>query len=294
MKLDIFPSLNLPVIYVCQPYGGMDPQQMEGLLAYDYEYHFLYITIPQIQDQALNRVRPMFASIPGVSAPPPFGGNQRTIVIRTDNNRLKGYNVSSAGVVNALSQGNTISPSGNLRIGEQMPLVPVNTMVVNPKDLGDIPVKMNPRVYLRDVAPVIEDAADIPTGYALVNGRRAVYILATKRAEASTVAVVNAIRENLPRMQAQLPSDIKVSFEFDQSIYVTSAVRGVGPGAGLGALLMGLAVVVFLRDWRSVIVVVLHIPLALVGSLLALSLTGQTLNRMTLGGLALAVGILGR
>src|SRR5262249_38121902 len=130
------------------------------------------------------------------------------------------------------------------------------------------------------------------SGYALVNGKRAVYILATRRADASTLSVVNAIKANLPKMQAVLPRDIKVSFEFDQSPYVTGAIQNVALEALLGALLTGLMVFLFLRDWRSVIVVVLNIPLALVGSLVALGLTGQTVNLMTLGGLALAVGIL--
>jgi multidrug efflux pump subunit AcrB len=372
MKIDIFPSLNLPVVYVCQPYGGMDPTQMEGLIANYYEYHFLYIggihhvesrnvqgvslmklffhpgtdmaqamaetvgyvnrsrafmppgtvppfimrfdtgsvpvgylvlssntkTIGQIQDQALFRVRPMFAAIPGVSAPPPFGGNQRTIVIRADPGRLRALNLSADDLVKAVAEGNAISPSGAVRIQERMPLVPVNTMAVSMKDFGDIPVK--PGVYVRDVVvrheltgePLIEDASDIPTGYALVNGKRAVYILATKRAEASTLDVVNNIKSNLPKMQAMLPEDIKVSFEFDQSPYVTNAMQGVGMEALLGAGLTGLMVLVFLRDWRSVLIVVLNIPLALLASLVGLWLCGQTVNLMTLGGLALAVGIL--
>ena len=372
MKKDIFPPLNLPVIYVAQPYGGMDPQQMEGLIANYYEYHFLYIggihhvesrnvqgvslmklyfhpdtdmaqamaetvgyvnrsrafmppgtvqpfimrfdtgsvpvgylvlssetkTIGQIQDQALFRVRPMFAAIPGVSAPPPFGGSARTIVIRADPDRLRALNVSADDVVQALSAGNAISPSGAIRTQERMPLVPVNTMAATPKDFGEIPLK--PGVFLRDVVdrnpatgdPLIEDATDVPTGYALVNGKRAVYILATKKADASTLEVIDNIKTNLPKMQEVLPDDIKVSFEFDQSRYVTNSLWGVGIEAALGALLTGLMVLVFLRDWRSVIVVVLNIPLAILASLVALWLTGQSINLMTLGGLALAVGIL--
>lgn len=372
MKVDIFPALNLPVIYVCQPYGGMDPQQMEGMIANYYEYHFLYIggihhvesknvqgislmklyfhpgtdmaqalaetvgyvnrsrafmppgTVPPfimrfdtgsvpvgylvlssdtkpvsyIQDQALFKIRPMFASIPGVSAPPPFGGNQRTIVVRADPNRLKAYNISGNDVANAVAAGSNIAPSGNIREDVRMPLVPVNSLAVTMKEFGSIPVK--PGVFLRDVVvrnpiteePLIEDASDIPTGYALVNGRRAVYILATKRADASTVDVVNGIRENLPKMQEALPPDIKVSFELDQSPLVTSSVRTVGLEAILGAILTGLMVLLFLKDWRSVIVVVLNIPLALIAALSALWLSGQSINLMTLGGLALAVGIL--
>jgi multidrug efflux pump subunit AcrB len=365
MKVDIFPQLNLPVVYVAQPYGGMDPGQMEGLLTNYYEYHFLYIsgihhvesrniqgaalmkltfhegtdmaqamaetigyvnrarafmppgtvppfvmrfdtgsvpvgylvlssktrTIGEIQDQALFKVRPMFASLPGVSAPPPFGGNQRTIVVRTDPDRLRSYNISPEEVIQALTSGNTVSPSGNIRVKDQMPIVTANAMVVNPQDLGRIPLRPGSDVYLRDLA-VIEDSTDIPTGYALVNGSRAVYILVTKRADASTLSVVNAVKANLPNMQAAIPADINVSFEFDQSPYVTRSIWGVGTEGLLGAALTGLMVFLFLRDWRSVIVVVLNIPLALLGSIVALWLTGQTVNLMTLGGLALAVGIL--
>ena len=374
MKVDIFPPLNLPVIYVCQPYGGMDPQQMEGLIANYYEYHFLYIngihhveskntqgvslmklyfhpgtdmaqamaetvgyvnrsrafmppgtvnpfimrfdtgsvpvgylvlssdnpdrTIADIQDKALFRVRPMFAAIEGVSAPPPFGGSQRTVVVQTDPKQLSSHKISADQVVQALTAGNTIAPSGQLRDPTRMPLVPTNAMVVQPEELGAIKVKQD--VFLRDLClrdpltdkPLIKDSSDVSTGYALVNGKRAVYILVTKRANASTLDVVNNVRANLPAMQAVLPDDIKVSFEFDQSPYVTNSMKGVAFEGLLAAGLVGLMVLVFLRDWRSVVVVVLNIPLALVAALVALWLTGQSVNLMTLGGLALAVGIL--
>jgi multidrug efflux pump subunit AcrB len=372
MKVDIFPAMNLPVIYVAQPYGGMDPQQMEGLIANYYEYHFLYIngihhvesknvqgvslmklyfhpgtdmaqamaetvgyvnrsrafmppgtvnpfimrfdtgsvpvgylvlksdtkTIGQIQDQALFKVRPMFAAIEGVSAPPPFGGAQRTVVVRADPDRLRAYGLSADNVVLSLTGGNTIAPSGNIRTTTTMPLVPTNAMVVQPAELGYIELK--PGVYLRDICrrdpvtekPLIEDATDIPTGYALVNGKRAVYILVTKRANASTLDVVNNVKKNLPEMQRQLPDDIRVSFEFDQSPYVTNSIQGVAFEGLIAAGLVGLMVLLFLRDWRSVIVVVLNIPFALIAALVALWLTDQSINLMTLGGLALAVGIL--
>ena len=367
MAIDVFPNLNLPVIYVAQPYGGMDPAQMEGLLTNYYEYHFLYISgihhvesrnvqgmavmklffhpgtnmaqamaetigyvtrsrafmppgtvspfitrfdagsvpvgylvlssetksIGEIQDQALFKVRPMFAGLPGVSAPPPFGGNQRTVVVRADPERLRSYALSPDELITALTNGNTISPSGNVRIGKFMAIVPINTLVRDVKELETIPIRVgaNPSVYLRDVATV-QDASDIPAGYALVNGRRAVYILVTKRADASTLSVVQNVKEALPKMQAVLPQDIRVSFEFDQSPTVTNAVRSLATEGALGAALIGLMVLVFLRDWRSAIVVVLNIPLAIAGALVALWLTGQTINLMTLGGLALAIGIL--
>src|SRR5208282_538630 len=144
---------------------------------------------------------------------------------------------------------------------------------------------------IRDVATV-QDATDIPAGYAIVNGRRAVYILVTKRADASTLSVVNSVKEALPDMQAVLPPDIHVSYEFDQSPYVTRAIWGVVSEGALGAMLVGLMILLFLHDWRSTIVVLLNIPLALMAAVVALWLTGQTINLMTLGGLALAIGIL--
>jgi multidrug efflux pump subunit AcrB len=370
MPIDIFPDLNTPVIYVAQPYGGLDPQQMEGFITNYYEYHFLYITgidhveskniqsvalmklyfhpgtnmaqamaetvayvnrsrsfmptgtvppfimrfdagsvpvgylvfstdnpnitIEQIQDAALFRVRPMFASLPGVSAPPPFGGNQRTIVIRADPERLKAYHLSPDEVVAAIAKGNVITPAGNVAINGKGPMVPVNTVVgANIKDLEKIPVRLgtDPTVYVGDIGYVV-DAADVPTGYGLVKGERSVYILVTKRADASTLSVVNEVKAKLPNMRAVAGQDIKVEFVFDQSPYVTRAIQGVGFEALLGAFLTGLMVFLFLRDWRSVIVVVLNIPFALLGAIVALWLTGQSINLMTLGGLALAVGIL--
>lgn len=367
MPVDIFPALNLPVIYVCQPYGGMDPAQMEGLITNYYEYHFLYIsgihhvesksvqgnalmklffhpgtnmsqamaetinyvnrsrafmppgtvspfvmrfdtgsvpvgylvlssetkTISEIQDQALFKVRPLFAALPGVSAPPPFGGSSRTVVVRVDPDRLRAYGISPDDVVTALTSGNTVSPSGNLHIGDRYPIVPTNAMAKEPRELGSIPIRTGaaPTVYLRDLG-TIEDAADIATGYALVNGRRAVYILATKRADASTISVIDEIKRALPNMQKELPPDIKVSFEFDQSPYVTRAIQSLFVEGTLGAILTGLMVLLFLRDWRSAVVVVLNIPLAIMAAIVGLWLCGQTINLMTLGGLALSVGIL--
>jgi multidrug efflux pump subunit AcrB len=367
MSVDIFPALNLPVIYVCQPYGGMDPAQMEGLITNYYEYHFLYIggihhvesknvqgvaimklefhpgtnmpqamaetisyvnrsrafmppgtvppfvmrfdtgsvpvgylvlssetrTIGEIQDLSLFRIRPMFASLPGVSAPPPFGGSQRTVVIQVDPDRLRAYQVSPEDVLKALASGNTISPSGNIQIGDQYPIVPTNALVKQVDELGNVVVRSEHGrvVYMRDLGKT-EDTHDLTTGYALFNGRRAIYILANKRAEASTLSVVKSIKAALPDMQKALPDDIKVSFEFDQSPIVIDAIRGLLTEGALGAILTGLMVLIFLHDWRSAIVVVVNIPLAIAAAVIGLWLTGHTINVMTLSGLALAVGIL--
>mgnify|MGYP005811317113 CR=1 FL=1 len=364
---DIFPGLNTPTIYVAQPYGGMDPAQMEGYLTYYYEYHFLYITgiehvesksiqgnaliklqfypgtdmaqamaetvsyvnrarafmppgtvppfvtrfdagsvpvgnlvftsstrtVGEMQDAALNMVRPLFATLPGVSAPPPFGGSARTILINASPERLRAYNVSPDELVTALTTANTITPSGNLAIGDLYPMVPLNSIVRNIKDLESVPVRAGayPAIYVRDLATVT-DGSDLVTSYALVNGRRTVYIPVTKRADASTLTVVNLVKANLGKFQAAVPDDIQVTYEFDQSGYVTRAIRSLVTEGALGAFLTGLMVLLFLRDWRSALIVVLNIPVALLGAVLALSLTGQTINLMTLGGLALAIGIL--
>src|SRR5690349_8118779 len=299
MPRDIFPSLNVPTIYVAQPYGGVDPAQMEGYLTYYYEYHFLYITgiehvesksiqraalvklqfhpqtdmsqamsetvayvnrarafmppgtvppfvmrfdagsvpvgnlvfssgtrsVGEMQDLALNRVRPLFATLPGVSAPPPFGGSARSIVVDLKPDRLRACNMSPDEVVAAIAAANTISPSGNMALGGKYPMVPLNSVVKNIKDLEGVPIRTGtyPAIFVRDVAQVI-DGSDIVTCYALVNGRRTVYIPVTKRADASTLSVVNLVKRNIPKFQSVLPDDVKVSYEFDQSPYVTREI----------------------------------------------------------------------
>ena len=250
-------------------------------------------SVAELQDAALFRVRPLFATLSGVSAPPPFGSSQRTIIVRADPEKLRAYNMSPDELVRALGAGNIISPSGNVPLGDLWPMVPVNSVVSNIKELNNIPIRSRgtQTIFLRDVGSV-EDAADIQTGYALVDGRRTVYIPVTKRADASTLAVVGLVKQNLPRFQSVLPDDITVSYQFDQSPYVTRAIGGLLFEGGLGAVLTGLMVLLFLRHWRSALIVVLNIPLAILAAASALWVSGQTVNIMTLGGLALAVGIL--
>jgi multidrug efflux pump subunit AcrB len=252
------------------------------------------VPIAEIQDKGLFTVRPMFAALPGVSAPPPFGGSARAIVINVDPDRLRAYQMSPEHIVAALAESNVVSPSGNVRLDDRYPIVPMNAILRDPQDMRYIPLRTGsgPPVYLGDVVFNIEDSTDLPVGCALVNGRRAVYILVTKRADASTLAVVDEVRRALPKMQAALPDGIKVSFELDQSPYVLRSIQGLIAEGALGAVLTGLMVLVFLRDWRSALVVVLNIPLAIMAALIGLWVSGQTINLMTLGGLALAVGIL--
>ena len=368
MPIDIFPQVGDPAIYVAQPYGGMDPAQMEGYLTYYYEYHFLYITgidhvesksiqgaalmklvfhegtnmsqamsetvgyvnrarafmppgtVPpfitrfdagsvavgqlvfngpnrtqgELQDFALNRVRPLFATLPGVSAPPPLGGNQRTIVITLDPDKLEQYRISPDEAIAAVSKATLVMPSGNLFTGTFSRIARTNAALGgNLAELLGAPIRPGTgnTVYLRDIG-TIENGTDLVTAYAHVDEKRTVYIPVTKRADASTVAVINAVKAALPDFKKAVPDDVDVRLEFDQSTYVTNSIRGLVTEAALGAALTGLMVLLFLRDWRSALIVIVNIPFALLASVIAMWLCGQTLNIMTIGGLALAVGVL--
>ena len=366
-KIDIFPKLGLPTVYVAQPYGGLSPEQMEGFVTSYYEYHFLYITgvkyvesksiqgaalikiefnegtdmsqamaevvgyvnrsrafmpagtvppfitrfdagsvpvgqlvfssatrsLGEISDLALFKVRPMFSTLPGVSAPPPFGGNQKSVLITVDPDKIRNYHMTPDQVMQAILKTNSISPAGNVRIGDSTYITPQNSVIENLYDLQNAPLQMGngPAVYVKDIATV-SMGSDVTSSYALINGKRSVYIPVTKRADASTWDVVQRVKNALPDMQAAIPDDIKVSYEFDQSGYVISALKNVLFEGGLGAILTGIVVLLFLGNKRSALIVVMTIPLALLSSAAMLYLFGQTINIMTLGGLALSVGIL--
>lgn len=250
-------------------------------------------TVGQMQDAALNMVRPLFATLPGVSAPPPFGGSARTILIQVKPDRLRAYGLSPDDVVKAMTEANTMSPSGNLALPGGYPIVPTNAVVKNIQDLASVPLKVTEKgaVYVRDVGEV-SDGSDLVTSIAIVNGRRTVYMPVTKRSDASTLSVVELVKANLGKFKAACPEDINVTFEFDQSPWILRAIHDLVKEGILGACLTGLMVLLFLRDLRSVFIVVLNIPIAIAAALLALWITGYTVNLMTLGGLALAVGIL--
>jgi len=250
-------------------------------------------SLNEIQDLALFKVRPMFAALSGVSAPPPFGGNQRTVLIKADPERLRSYQITPDELVTAIAKNNSVLPAGNIRIGDKTVITSSNSVVDNFKELETVMVRNTngTPVYVRDIATV-DNGADVTTGYALINGKRSVYIPVAKRADASTWDVVQQIKKALPDMQAAIPEDIKVSYEFDQSGYVINSLKSLLFEGLIGALLTGLMVLLFLRNLRSALIVVINIPLALLTSVVCLYLTGQTINIMTLGGLALSVGIL--
>src|SRR5450432_906712 len=206
-------------------------------------------SLDEIQDLALFKVRPMFATLPGVSAPPPLGGNQRTIVIKADPERLRSYNITADEVVAAIAQNNSILPAGNIRVGDKSVIAASNSVVDNFKELENVTVKNvdGTSVFVRDVATV-GNGADVTTGYALIDGKRSVYIPVTKRADASTWDVVQSVKRALPEMQAAIPDDIKVSYEFDQSGYVINSLKSLLFEGLLGVVLTGLMVLFFLRD----------------------------------------------
>ncbi|HSB94691.1 MAG TPA: efflux RND transporter permease subunit [Flavitalea sp.] len=367
IKVDIFPDLNLPVIYISHPYGGFTPNQMEAFFAKNYVSLLLYVsgvknietrniqgltlikltfyqgtnmaqaaaevtaftnraqaifppgsqppfilrfdasTLPigqlvlsspqrsnnELMDLANVYVRSSFTSIPGLVSPAPFGGNIRTVVVKVDPQLLRVHNITPDQVVEALRANNQSTPAGNVRIGDYNYFTPANTTVKSVKDFGNIPLFKGgvQNLYLRDIAS-IEDGADITSGYALVNGKRSIYLPITKSADASTWEVVQNLKKALPRFQSQLPEDVKLSYEFDQSVYVINAVKSLIAEGAIGAILTGLMVLLFLGDRRGALIVVLTIPTSIIAGVLFLYLFGQTINIMTLSGLALAIGIL--
>ncbi|WP_119081069.1 efflux RND transporter permease subunit [Chitinophaga alhagiae] len=250
-------------------------------------------SLKEIYDLAATRVRPMFSTVKGLSAPPPFGANSRSLLVNVDPAKLRSFGISPDDVVNAIAKSNVMSPSGNLRMNNTMYLTTINTLQKTVEEFSRIPLKSKPgaTVYVSDVARVT-DGMDMTVDYALVNGKRSVYIPVVKTADASTWQVVKDLKARIPEMQSLLPDDVRLSYEFDQSVFVANSVKSLIFEGALGALLTGLVVLLFLRDLRSSLVVIITIPVSILTAVLCLKLFGQTINIMTLSGLALAVGIL--
>jgi multidrug efflux pump subunit AcrB len=250
-------------------------------------------SLKDIYDMAATRIRPLFATIPGLSAPPPFGANSRSVVVNVDPQKLRALNISPDAVVNAIADNNLMTPSGNLRQDSLNYVTTLNSLEDQVADFGNIPLSVNGSnaLFLHDVATVT-DGADITVDYALVNGKRSVYIPIVKTADASTWDVVQSLKSRLAEMRSLLSEDVQVTYEFDQSVFVINSVKSLLTEGLLGAILTGLMVLLFLKDWRSSIVVIVTIPVAILSSVLCLKLAGQTINLMTLSGLALAIGIL--
>ncbi|WP_300596350.1 efflux RND transporter permease subunit [Niabella sp.] len=368
IKVDIFPKLDLPVIYLSHPFGGYTAQQMEAYFGKQYINILLYVngvksietkniqsltlikinfypgtnmaqaaaevsafsnriqaifpqgsnppfiirfdvsTLPvgqlvlssdkrsnnELLDLANVYVRSSFTSIPGLVGSTPFGGNVRTVVIKANPELLRAHNMTADQLVAALRVNNLSAPAGNVRIHDKNYVTPANTTLKEIKDFENIPLFTGTgaaNLYLRDVATV-EDGADVSTSYALINGKRSVYVDIAKAADASTWEVVQNLKKALPKIQSQLPEDVKLSYEFDQSTYVMNSVKSLLSEGVIGAILTGLMVMLFLGDLRGALIVILTIPTSIITGVLFLSLFGQTINIMTLSGLALAIGIL--
>lgn len=367
INVDIFPRVELPVIYIAMPYGGLSPAYMDGFMANEFQKVLIFVSgvkdidfksiqgftlmkltfypdtdmaqasgevsaqvsramgflppgavppqvvrfdgssipigqlvfespqrsITELQTMALTKIRPMFVTIPGVTAPAPFGGNVRTMVVKVNADLMQSYGLSAEEVTTAIAKNNFPAPAGNIRIGEQNLMSPLNSIANDPQEFLDIPVRKGSgtNVYVKDIASV-EDAADITTGYAIINGKRSVYLPVIKKADASTLKVVENLKGAIPMLKAALPEDVDIRYVFDQSGYIERSLENLIHEGILGALLTGLMVFLFLGDSRGSLIVVLTIPIAILSAVIMLYMLGQTINVMTLSGLALAIGIL--
>lgn len=367
INVDIFPKVELPVIYIAMPYGGLTPAYMDGFMANEFQKVLIFVSgvkgidfksvqgftlmkltfypgtdmaqasgelaaqvsramgflppgavppqvvrfdgsslpigqlvfessqksITELQTLALTKIRPMFVTIPGVTAPAPFGGNVRTMVVKVNPELMLSYGLSAEEVTTAIAKNNFPAPAGNIRIGEENLMSPVNTMANGPEEFLNIPVRTGSgtNVFVKDIASV-EDAADVTTGYAIINGKRSVYLPVIKKADASTLKVVENLKASIPKLKAALPEDVDVKYVFDQSGYIERSLENLIHEGVLGAVLTGLMVFLFLGDSRGALIVVLTIPIAILSAVILLYMFGQTINVMTLSGLALAIGIL--
>ena len=250
-------------------------------------------SVNEIQTLVLTRIRPMFVEIPGITAPAPFGGNVRSIVVNVDPEAMQANGLSPDDITAAITRNSLPSPAGNIRIGDENLMTPVNSIARGPEEFLNIPVRtgQSRTVYIRDVARV-EDAADQTVGYALINGKRSVYLPVIKKSDASTLDAVRSLKASLPMLKNQLPEDVDIRYEFDQSVYIERALSNLIHEGILGAVFTGLMIFLFLGDTRGAVIVVLTIPIAILSAVTALYLFGQTINIMTLSGLALSIGIL--
>lgn len=367
IKVDIFPEVELPAMYIAMPYGGLSPAYMDGFMANEFQKVLLFVSgvqnidfksvqglslmkltfypgtdmaqaagevstqvsramgflppgavppmvvrfdgnslpvgqlvfespersITELQTMVLTKIRPMFATIPGITAPAPFGGNIRSIVVSIDPNALQSNGLSAEEVTLAIAKNSHPSPAGNIRIGDENLMAPINSIAKDPEEFLNIPIKNvdGRMLFVRDVA-LVKDAADQTVGYALVNGKRSVYLPVIKKSDASTLDAVENLQAALPTLKELLPEDVQVRYEFDQSKYIERSLSNLIHEGILGALFTGLMILLFLGDPKGALIVVLTIPIAILTAVSGLYLFGYTINIMTLSGLALSIGIL--
>src|SRR3954468_7798686 len=252
-------------------------------------------TLPeqQIFDYGLNFLRIKLFTIPGLSIPSPYGGKQRQIIVDVDPSKLSAKGLSQMDVVNALQTTNVIVPAGIARIGEREFNVKLNSspQFVDQFQFLPVGVRDGLTVSLGDVAKV-SDSFATQQNAVRINGQRASYMNILKNSDASTITVVKAVRDLLPEIQSLAPEGLELALDFDQSVFVQGAVDNIVHEAILSSILVSLMILIFLGSWRNTVIVSLSIPLSIAAGVAGLFLTGQTINLMTLGGLALAIGLL--
>ncbi|CAI9121890.1 efflux RND transporter permease subunit [Brytella acorum] len=255
-----------------------------------------HLTESELYDYGVYRVRQQLAPIPGTMLPPPYGGKIRQVMVDIDSTRLAGLGLTPLDVSNAINVQNLTLPAGTTKFGPTQYDLRMNGMPDVAAQLNQVPLKRDPKtgaiVRIADVAQV-RDGTAVQQNVVRREGRRSVLLSIMKAGSASTLDVVNAIRNQvLPVTRAAAPPGMKIDELFDQSVFVKAAISGVASEAVIAGLLTAAMILVFLASWRSTLIVAASIPLAILSSIAILSMTGQTLNLMTLGGLALAVGIL--
>ncbi len=289
-------AVNSTVLHFVPP--GMSPPTMIQYNAANVPVVQMTIsskTLPeqQLADYALNFIRIKLFTIPGLSSPAPFGGKTRQIMIYVDPAKLSGKGLTAASVLNALQNSNVIVPAGTARLGGHEYNVSLNSSPEAVEEFKNIPIGVvnGVPVLLSDVGSVTDSYA-VQSNIVHVDGKRATYLAILKHSDASTLAVVDSTREQLPQIQAAAPKGMELRLDFDQSVFVRAAVTNVIREAIISSILVSLMILLFLGDWRSTVVVSLSIPLSIGAGMIGLLLTGQSINLMTLGGLALAIGLL--
>ena len=251
------------------------------------------LTEQQLYDYGQNFIRTRLSTVPGISVPLPYGGKVRGVMVDLNPGALFGKGLSATDVSNALNLQNLILPTGTVKVGTREYLIQLNSSPELLTALDNMPIKTvnGAPVYMRDVAQV-RDGYQVQTNIVRTNGQRSALLTVLRHGGASTLTVVDGVKKLLPAVAATLPTSLRITPLFDQSLFVRASVSGVVREATIAACLTGLMILLFLGSWRSTLIVCLSIPLSILTSLIVLGLLGQTINVMTLGGLALAVGIL--
>jgi len=251
------------------------------------------LTEQQLNDYGTNFIRTQLATVQGASMPFPYGGKMRQVQVDIDTQKLQAHGLSASDVVNAVGAQNIILPAGEVKMGHVDYQVETNSAPDSIPALNDLPIKTvnGATIYVHDIGNV-RDGFPPQTNIVRVDGQRSALMTIQKTGNASTLDIITAVRSQLPQIKAQLPAALQITPIADQSIFVRSAISGVVREAVIAACLTAIMILIFLGNWRSTIIIAVSIPLSIVCSLLALSALGETINIMTLGGLALAVGIL--